>query len=45
MIVTRSRFLLIEGTLQNQDGVIHVKAQRVLPLDITSAAITSHDFH
>ena len=45
MIVTRSRFLLIEGTLQNQDGVIHVKAQHVLPLDITSAAITSHDFH
>ena len=45
MVVTRSRFLLIEGTLQNQDGVIHVKAQCLFPLDITNAAITSHDFH
>jgi error-prone DNA polymerase len=29
LIITRSRFLLIEGKLQNQDGVIHVKAQRI----------------
>ena len=45
MVVTRSRFLWIEGTLQNQDGVIHVKAQRIAPLDITSAIMISHDFH
>ncbi len=45
IIVTRSRFLRIEGPLQNQDGVIHVKAQRIAPLDITSADIRSHDFH
>jgi error-prone DNA polymerase len=45
MVVTRSRFLRIDGTLQNQEGVIHVKAKRIVPLDITSAAITSHDFH
>lgn len=45
MVVTRSRFLLIEALLQNQDSVIHVKAQRLSPLDITDAAITSHDFH
>jgi error-prone DNA polymerase len=32
LIVTRSRFLLIEGKLQNQDGVIHVKAERIAPL-------------
>jgi error-prone DNA polymerase len=31
VIVTRSRFLLIEGKLQNQEGVIHVKAQRLEP--------------
>lgn len=43
--VTRSRFLLIEGPLQNQDGVIHVKAQRIAPLDITNADTRSHDFH
>ncbi|MGA8727985.1 MAG: error-prone DNA polymerase [Terracidiphilus sp.] len=45
VVVTRSRFLRIEGPLQNQDGVIHVKAQRIAPLDITSAEIHSHDFH
>ena len=32
LIVTRSRFLTIEGKLQNQEGVIHVKAQRIAPL-------------
>jgi error-prone DNA polymerase len=45
IVVTRNRFLLIEGPLQNQDGVVHVKAQRIIPLDITSADIRSHDFH
>jgi error-prone DNA polymerase len=45
IVVTRSRFLLIEGPLQNQDGVIHVKANRIEPLAITSAPIRSHDFH
>jgi error-prone DNA polymerase len=45
IIVTRSRFLRIEGPLQNQDGVIHVKAYRITPLEITSADIRSHDFH
>jgi len=29
LIVTRSRFLTIEGKLQNQEGVIHVKAERI----------------
>jgi len=43
--VTRSRFLLIEGTLQNQEGVIHVKARRLAQLDISGADIRSHDFH
>jgi len=45
LVVTRNRFLQIYGPLQNQDGVIHVKAQRILPLDITTADIRSHDFH
>jgi error-prone DNA polymerase len=45
IVVTRNRFLLIEGPLQNQDGVVHVKAQRIIPLDITSSGIRSHDFH
>ncbi len=37
-------FLLIEGRLQNQDGVISVKAERVSPLAVTGAAIPAHDF-
>jgi error-prone DNA polymerase len=45
LVVTRSRFLEIEGRLQNQDGVIHVKAQVMTPLDVTSVDVGSHDFH
>jgi len=33
--VTRSRFLLVEGPLQNQDNVIHVKAARLTPSTTT----------
>ena len=32
LVVTRSRFLIIQGKLQNQDGVVHVKAQLIAPL-------------
>jgi error-prone DNA polymerase len=44
-VVTSNRFLTIEGTLQVQNGVIHVKANRIFPIDITTADIRSHDFH
>jgi len=36
---------MIEGILQNQDNVISVKAERVLPLSVTQAETSSHDFH
>jgi error-prone DNA polymerase len=45
VIVTRSRFLIVEGKLQNQDGVIHIKAERIRELDITQAPMRSRDFH
>jgi error-prone DNA polymerase len=45
LVVTRSKFLLVEGILQNQDGVIHIKAARLLPLNPAGMAIQSHDFH
>ncbi len=45
VVATRSRFLLVEGPLQQQDGVIHVKAQRLTQMHITSADMRSHDFH
>ena len=45
LLLTSERFLAIEGILQNQDNVISVKAERVLPLFVTKAETVSHDFH
>jgi error-prone DNA polymerase len=45
LLLSSEQFLLIEGILQNQDGVISVKAARVEPLRITQAQSISHDFH
>jgi error-prone DNA polymerase len=45
MVVTRSKFILVEGALQNQDGVIHVKAKRIRPLEFANLEVHSHDFH
>ena len=45
ILLSSEQFLLIDGILQNQDGVISVKAMQVLPLDITRAQTSSHDFH
>ncbi len=45
IVVVQNPFLLIEGTLQNQEKVISVKAQRIEPLAITRAEPVSHDFH
>jgi hypothetical protein len=45
MVVTRSKFILAEGPLQNQDGVIHVKATRLQPLSNLDLEVRSHDFH
>ncbi|HZU23096.1 MAG TPA: OB-fold nucleic acid binding domain-containing protein, partial [Terriglobales bacterium] len=39
------KFLLVEGMLQNQHGVVSVKAERIAPLHITAAETTSHDFY
>jgi error-prone DNA polymerase len=54
VVITSEKFLLLEGVLQNQDGVISVRVERVAPLrnlyspdqtDITDADVRSHDFH
>jgi error-prone DNA polymerase len=45
LIVTGSRFILAEGLLQNQDGVIHVKATRLQALSDQTLEVRSHDFH
>jgi error-prone DNA polymerase len=43
--VTTKKFLLVEGVLQNQDGVISVKASAVRPLDLGGVAAPSRNFH
>jgi error-prone DNA polymerase len=45
LVVTRSKFLLVEGTLQNQDNVVHVKAVRLIELSSNALEVRSHDFH
>lgn len=45
LVLMRSKFMLIEGVLQNQDEVIHVKATRIQALTDQSLEIRSHDFH
>ncbi len=45
VVIVHQQFLLVEGKLQNQDGVISVKAESIQPLGITRAETTSHDFH
>ena len=45
VVVTRGRFLLVEGKLQNEDGVVHVRANAVQLLDLGQLDMHSHDFH
>jgi error-prone DNA polymerase len=44
-LLISERFLMIEGILQNQDNVIHIRAEKVAPLSVTRAETVSHDFH
>ena len=44
-VLVNQPLLLIDGVLQNQDGVIHVKARRIQPLSYAMTAGASHDFH
>lgn len=54
VLILSEKFLLLEGVLQNQESVVSIKVDRVCPLreiyaahhvDITDAAVRSHDFH
>ena len=48
LTVTRGKFLLVEGRLQNADTVVHVKAERVEVLTMErmdALQVHSHDFH
>ncbi len=45
LLLSSAQFLMVEGVLQNQDNVISVKARHVMPLSITRAETSSHDFY
>jgi error-prone DNA polymerase len=45
VLLISERFLMVEGILQNQDNVIHIRAEKVSPLRVTRAETASHDFH
>ena len=45
VLVTGEPFLLVEGVLQKQDGVIHVRARVIKPLKHVTLEMASHDFH
>jgi error-prone DNA polymerase len=45
LLLTAEPFLIVEGVLQNQDGVISIKAGSVSSVRITQAQTRSHDFH
>lgn len=43
--VLEPTFVRVFGTVQNQDGVVHLRAEQITPLTISDAKVTSHDFH
>ena len=45
IVVTRSRFLLVEGPLQKQDNLIYVKATRLTALSDRALEVRSRDFY
>ena len=44
-VVVHHAFLKIKGIVQNQDGVISVKAAQIEPFEPATAEVPSHDFH
>jgi error-prone DNA polymerase len=45
LVLTRSKFLIVDGTLQNKDNVMHVRAVQVMALADGALEMKSHDFH
>jgi len=44
LVLTTEPYLLLEGQLQNQSGVISVRVDRAAPLCLGPATVRSHDF-
>ncbi|MCC7498507.1 MAG: error-prone DNA polymerase [Bryobacterales bacterium] len=45
LVLVEEPFLIVDGTLQNQDGLLSVRAGRVRPLSVIDETNLSHDFH
>jgi error-prone DNA polymerase len=43
--VLEPKFIRISGTVQNQDGIVHLRAEHVAALTVSAAQMASHDFH
>src|SRR5205823_4800679 len=43
--VLEQKFVCVSGTVQNQNGIVHLKAEHVAPLMVSAARMKSHDFH
>ena len=44
-VIVDEPYLIVEGILQNQDGAVSVKADRVDALQARSPEVPSQDFH
>jgi error-prone DNA polymerase len=44
MVVVRQPFLIVDGVLQHQDGVLSVRAERVEGIE-GAASIDAHEFY
>jgi error-prone DNA polymerase len=45
LVVVEEKFLLVDGILQHQDGVISVRAESVQAMTHAAIEFDSHDFH
>ena len=45
MAVLYEKFVYISGVVQNQDNIVHLKAQKIGALSVSAAEVQSHDFH
>ncbi len=43
--VLEPTFVRVFGTVQNQDGIVHLRAEKIAELNVSAAGVSSHDFH
>jgi error-prone DNA polymerase len=43
--ILEPRFVRVAGTVQNHDGIVHLRAEYITPLLVSKAQVLSHDFH